>query len=223
MSRRIALLAASCTAALALTARPASATPISFQVTVNTAPLIGNVNGPFSLDFQLIDGSGTVPNQVTLSNFNFNGGGAVGSGTATPGVAGSLSSLVTLDTTANAFNEFYQQFTPGTSLSFNVSMTRNVDPGPTPDAFSFAILDKNLFNIPTTGLGDALVLVNIDSATFGLSNVQTFASTAPAGVTAAAVPEPASLVLVSAGLLIVCSRLRRPLEIRGRRSSNTRS
>jgi len=119
---------------------------------------------------------------------------------------------VTLTDGATAFNEFFQPFTPGGTLSFLVTLSpTTVDPGPTPDLFSFAILNGSLANLATTGLGDALALVNITSTALNLTNVQTFSTTSPAGVaaTAAAVPEPASLLLLGSGLLAVAAWGRR--------------
>src|SRR5262249_14340620 len=67
-------------ATLLVSASLASATPLSFQVNVNTAPLIPLVgtSGPFYLDFQLNDGSGTLAgvNTATISSFSFGGGSA---------------------------------------------------------------------------------------------------------------------------------------------------
>ena len=87
-------------------------------------------------------------------------------------------------------------------------MTTNLTP--TPDAFSFAILDSNLFNIQTNGLGDALLLFNIKPNPV-LADLQTFR---PVGVgltavTTAAVPEPSSatLLLIGAAVLIFRRRL----------------
>jgi hypothetical protein len=149
------------------------ATTIGFKVSLDTSVLVGHPAGPFYIDFQLIDGLGTgdANNTVTITNFVFGGGSAVGSPLAPfGGASGSLSSSVSI--TDSAFlNEFTQQFIPGTTLSFDVLLTLNVDSGPTPDAFSFAILDSLLAPIPTTGLGDALLLVNIDSAS---PPIQTF-------------------------------------------------
>jgi len=148
---------------------------IQFTVSLDTSDLIGNAAGPFSLDFQLNDGSqtGDGNNTATISNFVFAGataGGPSGSPTtASGGVTGSLASTVSLTDTSD-FNEFTQAFTPGTSpgstLSFSVDLTTNVDAGPTPDQFSFAILDNLGDEIPTVDPSGAntLITVNIDSS-----------------------------------------------------------
>jgi len=52
----------------------------------------------------------------------------------------------------------------GATSGLVVRWILNVDSGPTPDAFSFAILDSRLAPIPPLCLGDALLLVNLDSA-----------------------------------------------------------
>jgi hypothetical protein len=153
---------------LALSASWAAAAPFTFQVVVNTTPLVGNAAGPFALDFQLNDGSGLSDgnNTATISGFSFTGAGAGPTGlpSSVGGATGSLSSTVSL-TDSGFLNEFFQGFTAGNSLRFLVTWTSNVDAGPAPDAFSFAILDRNLLNIATTGLGDSLLLVEITRAT----------------------------------------------------------
>src|SRR5205823_7992251 len=82
------------------------------------------------------------------------------------GATGSLAAggQVKLTDNAHFINEFYQQFTPGSFLSFTVTLTTKVDPGLTPDVFSFSILDRLLSPVPTTNFADALILVSINSA-----------------------------------------------------------
>jgi hypothetical protein len=136
---------------------------LMFNVSLGTSGLIGHPAGPFYIDFQLNDGSGTgdANNTVTINNFMFGGGNAVGSPLPSIGGAGgSLFSSVSI-TDSGFLNEFTQQFNPGSMLSFSVLLTTNVDPGLTPDAFSFSILDNLLAPIPTTNFADAFLFVNI--------------------------------------------------------------
>jgi hypothetical protein len=141
---------------------------LSFNVSLDTSGLIGHSAGPFYIDFQLNDGSGDFAvgvNIATIGSFMF---GLNGRPSGTPnlfgGAKGDLSNTVTLMDDAHFNNEFFQQFIPGTVLSFGVSLTTNVDPGLTPDAFSFSILDSTLSPIPTTNFADAFLFVNINRA-----------------------------------------------------------
>lgn len=135
------------------------------NVALNTSGLIGHPAGPFSLNFQLNDGSGTRDgnNRVIITNFYFGADGkAVGSPRITGGVGGSLTANVSiLDT--EILNSFIQEFMPGQSLSFTVLLTGNLDDGETPDQFSFAILDRTGAEIPTTSHTQAFLLVDISS------------------------------------------------------------
>jgi hypothetical protein len=200
-------------AALTLGVVASAQAQLAFNVSLNTSNLISANGGPFYLDFQLNDGSqlGDGSNSVKLSNFNF-GSGSAG------GVTGSLGSSVTLKDTSN-FNEFYQAFTPGASLSFTVSSTA-VFTGSTPDSFSFAILDKLLFNIPTLdpGLTDSLAILNITGPN---SVVKTYAENNAIPIVASGgslnlpapaivpVPEPATYGLIGAGVLLCTAIWRR--------------
>lgn len=199
----------------------ASAAPITYNISLNTAPLAGHLAGPFALNFQLTDGSGTndANNTVTLSGFQFGvGGSATGTPTRVGGVTGTLASSVTL-TDSSFFNSFTQPFVPGSRLSFTALVTTNVDAGPQPDEFSFAILDRTGIELPTAGPFDVFALIDINSTT--APTVRTFASDPsriPAGggpviTTGAAqvqaVPEPGTLVLLGCGLVLFGTRARK--------------
>jgi hypothetical protein len=140
---------------------------VVYNISMNTAPLGGHPASPFSLEFQLNDGSGTNDgnNTATLTNFVFNGGAAVGSPTLTGGATGNLTSGLSL-TDSSFFNQFIQGFMPGGTLSFQLSLSTNIDSGGTPDQFSFAILDKTGTELPTLAPGffDVFVQIDIDSA-----------------------------------------------------------
>jgi len=195
---------------------------LAFRVTLDTSPLIEHPAEPFSIEFQLNDGSGTgdANNRARVSNFNF-GSGSVGRmlPTLVGGAAGDLSAAVTL-CDSGFLNEFFQEFIPGNTLSFTVTLTTGVDPGPQPDRFSFAILDCATVEIPTLGPGDPLVAVDINSRN---PVIETFAGN-PNGVLAcndgsgialpaprvAPIPEPTSLALFGIGILgmLACGWIR---------------
>jgi hypothetical protein len=194
--------------ALLASAGPAWADVI-FTVNVNTTPLVG---GPFAVAFQLNDGSGSgdANNTATISNFTFGGGSASGcpaNCTTTGGASGDMTGTVTL-TDSSFFNSFAEQFTAGTSLSFQVDLTTNLDAGGTPDAFAFSILDNGV-SIPTLDpLGaDTLLSVDIDAANPAILTYATDPSRtnisleAPViGTPPSSVPAPGTLLLIITGL-----------------------
>lgn len=120
-----------------------------YTFNMDTSSLIGS--GQFALDFQLLDGSGLgdANNTVTITSIALGGGSPSGGGTITGGAAGGLASSVSLTDTA-FFNDYYENFTPGTVLSFTIDTTNVLD-GLTPDLFTVAILDSSLSELPTTG------------------------------------------------------------------------
>src|SRR6267378_956093 len=79
---------------------------LNYHVSVTTSPLIGHPAGPFSLDFQLTDGTGLGDgnNTALVSNLSYGGGAATGAPTLSGGAAGDLAAGATLTDTA-FFNE----------------------------------------------------------------------------------------------------------------------
>lgn len=147
-------------------------------VSLDTSALIGHPAGPFSLDFQLTDGSATGDgnNTFTLTDFMFDTGSPSGSPSLTGGASGDLSTGVTL-TDSSFLSEFSQGFDPGNSLSFALQFTANLDPGGIPDEFAFEILDNTGTALPSTSFAtlffDSQLVIDIDSSN---PTVQTFAT-----------------------------------------------
>ena len=181
-----------CAGALAATATAHAQT---YQVTIQTSALNAAAlsgDAPFGVEFQLNSGGSTASNNVTISNFNLGGGTASapayytntqsGAGTA----AGNLSSQVTMsDSSATPFNLFSQNFTPGSTLSFDVTLSDRCG-GNDADGFVIAIDELNTngtgFEIPTTqgGGNDGVALAEFDLRATGIQ-VSTFAGADDSG------------------------------------------
>lgn len=182
-----------------LSATLAAQAQVHFYVSVDTSSLVGNASGPFSLDFQLNQGDGSVVNTATIGNFWYSGGHAVGSPTLVGGATGSLATGFSLST-SSFLNEAYQQFSPGSKLGFDVTLS-TLDEPTTPDSFSFSILDGSSSNIPTTGLGDSLLQGDI-SHTLTFPAVTVSSGTGSyATLTLVTTPEPATTGLIVASAL----------------------
>lgn len=182
----------------------------TYLIDINTSALVGNSAGPFSLDFQSIWGSGAAQT-VTLSNFSFTGGSFTGAATIIGDVTGDLGSALVFNPNSGSFlNEFFQTFEAGvTSIRFNLDLTTNAA-GDTPTSFVASILDGDLFNITTTGVGDSLVLFNVG----GNTSFQSAEGNGRFSGVTATVPELSStLVLLGVGLVAI------GFICRGRRSS----
>ena len=87
------------------------------------------------------------------------------------------------------FTDVRFSFTPGSVLSFNVAATANGD-ATTPDAFTFAILDSNSNEIPTTNINGLNAFVELDLPT--QTSAVTFVVAGSATGAAVAVPQPLS-------------------------------
>lgn len=192
-----------------------------YNVTIDTAGLTAAMDPSIAL--QLTDGSGLDDNNnaVTLSNFAFGGGSAascaiVNNCEAIGGATGDLATGVTLrDSTF--FNAYFQRFLPGSTLSFVLGFTTNLDAGGVPDAFGLNLL----LGVDPIATLDALgtntfIRFEIDSANPVLSvfgAVPGAADVGPPRVALrgpAAVPLPGTVALLGvASLALLGSRARR--------------
>jgi hypothetical protein len=172
----------------------------TFKVTVDTAALVGNSAGPFSLDFQVTDGNAN--NTVVISDYSFPGGNWIGP-------SSTMLSINEGDTDTRI--DQIPMPVQGSLLEFTVALTTAVGSGGPADVFSFAIVDSAFSKIPTFGPGDELLTVDINSA---FPPVTTYSSDSPINIPAptvlfGAVPDAGVPVFVSGGLLGGLCLLRR--------------
>ena len=166
---------------------------LSYLIDINTSSIVNNPSGPFYIDFQSIYGSG-LAQTFTVSNVSFTNGGLTGGATATGAVSGNLISSLVLNASSGSFyNDFYQGFDATVSnISFTVNLTTNAA-GITPTSFSVSILDNAVMNIPTSGVGDSLVLASIGGASNALQTGTGMGVT----VSVTPVPEPSTYGLAA--------------------------
>ena len=138
----------------------------TYEVTVNTAPLVGHPGGPFSIQFVFTDGSGLADanNSVSVTNVNFGGGNSLGAATLFGGANGSLESGIVM-TDGSPLSLFSEAFSPGQFLRFTVLLTTSDDDGGIPDRLVFYILDSSGNPIPSLSpAADFLVGIDLRSA-----------------------------------------------------------
>jgi len=196
----------------------------AYTVTLDTAPLVGHPAGPFYVEFVFTDGSGYGDgnNTVSASDFGFGGGSALGSPVVFGGASGSLETGVTIIDTS-FLSLFYEQFSPGLLLTFNVSFTSNNDADGIPDGFTVYVLDNSGLPIPTLApsgnyfLSAALGSTGPAFNTYGSNPSQApyigdpVPIPAPTITPLSSVPEPPTICLLSflATLLVFADRLSR--------------
>jgi len=190
---------------LAMMMASAALADITGTVTLNTSGLIFDPNGPFTLDFQLVENTASL-NQVMLSDFSFGGGSMNTTPTSTTGGVTVDTSLPTVLLDGSSFlNDAQFAFTPGSTLGFSFDATANSDPAGT-DTFTFAIFDQNGVAIPTVNsFFDVFVEIDLPSPGFpsGItlsgSDLTRTTIDVPTPVLASA-PEPSGLMLLGTGL-----------------------
>jgi hypothetical protein len=180
------------------------ASPITYSVSVNTSSVSGTSG---SLDFNFNPGPFTTQ-AASLQILNFAGNGALaGSSTLTGDVSGMLASTLTFDN-GTAFNDYFQGFTYGSTLSFNVSLYGPALSSPNGTATSGSTFALSMFSdaagtIPalTTDTTDGFgftVNVNLDGST----TVTNYSNQTSVSALTSAVPEPSCVELVGIAILL---------------------
>lgn len=190
-----------------------SADPITYDVTVNTSSISGTAG---SLDFNFNPGP-LVTQAASLQILNFVSDGSLADCAAnvqgfcpTGDVSGTLPATLTFNNDT-AFNDYFDDFTFGTTISFDVSLYGPALSAPdgvstSGSTFGFSMFSDAAGTIPalTTDTVDGFAFtvdVNLDGTTT-VSNFSSQTTVEPATSPVSAVPEPSSLALL--GTILAC-------------------
>jgi len=178
----------------------ATAGPITYDVTVSTSSISGT---PGSLDFNFNPGP-LVTQSASLQILNFTSNGTLaGSPSLTGDVAGALPATLTFDN-GTGFNDYFEGFTYGTTLTFHVSLSGPALSAPdgvstSGSAFAFSMFSDSAGTVPalTTDTTDGFAFtvdVNLNGTTT-VTNYSAQTTIVAAGGSTVA-PEPRSLALM---------------------------
>jgi hypothetical protein len=174
----------------------ATASPTTYTVSVSTQALAGTTG---SLDFNFNPGP-LVSQTAMVQILDLSGGALAGSPVLSGDASGSLPGTVSLDN-GTGFNDYFQQFTYGSTLTFDVYLYGLALSAPdgkstSGSTFAFSMFSDAAGTVPafTTDVTDGfayVVNVNLDGSTTVANYI----------VNSAAAPEPATWFLVGLALL----------------------
>lgn len=175
-----------------------SASADIYDVTINTSSIAGTVG---SLDFNFNPGP-LVTQAASLQIPSFlSNGSLAGSPALTGDVAGALPATLTFDN-GTGFNDYFEGFTFGSTLAFNVSLYGPALSSPdgvstSGSTFAFSMFSDAAGTVPvlTSDTIDGFAFtvdVNLD----GTTTVDNFSTDTIVQRASSAVPEPSSLILL---------------------------
>jgi hypothetical protein len=177
--------------------------PITYNVTVNTSSISGTAG---SLDFDFNPGP-LITQTASLQILTFSGGTPSGSPTVIGDVTGTLPGTLTFDN-QKPFNDYFQTFQFGSTLSFGVSLFGPALSSPNGTATSGSTFAFSMFS---NAAGTKPVLTTDKTNGFAfVVEVNLDGTTTATNFILAAVPEPGSFPLVvGAAIAVGVGRIRR--------------
>lgn len=190
-------------------ARSAYGSPITYAITVDTTSITGTAG---SIDFNFNPGP-LITQAASLQILGFSTDGTLaGNQVLTGDASGALPATVTFDN-GTGFNDYFEGFTYGSTLSFDVSLYGPALSSPdgtstSGSTFAFSMFSDAAGTMPVlttnTTNGFAVIIdVNLDGTTTG-TNFSTQTSISTSSVT----PEPSTLLLVSIAGAVIMSFIR---------------
>lgn len=172
-----------------MTVASASANETSFTVSIDTSSISGTQG---SLDFEFNPGP-LVSAAATLDVEDFNGGSVTGSPSLTGDASGALPGTIAFDN-GTGFNDYFQTFTFGSTISFEVLISGSPLTGSSGSSFAFT-----MYSDPSGTMPVLTTLTNnpSDSSLVTQINPDGSVTTTSFVIT----PEPTSMVLFGTGLL----------------------
>ena len=215
-NRPVAIAITSLVFAALLFAATANATPITFQVNVDTSSVSGTAG---SLDFQFNPGPLAPVQAAFLDVASFSSDGTLTPPASPIGdVSGTLPATITFDN-GTGFNDYFEGFTFGSNLSFDVTIYGSGlgppnKPGKSGSTFAFSMFSDAGGTTPalTTDTTDGFAViidVNVNGGTTVTDLSTETTVNLPAAPAPSQVPEPTTVLLVGVGLGAMWRRRRR--------------